>query len=247
MFNIFKKKDKEEPKHRFIDFLIRSEYFEFTDRNRIEELKLKIQDSFDRFGTFTTTYDSNNKPNCKKIYFCDSETLFEGWGFKSQLEIMKEGLHKITNFENLQNQIPESYDYASNPEGSWSDAVVDFTTRINKYLSESGSKYLCYPAYDGNEGSTYLLNETQYLLLNTAIRDEHKRPLKLIEWIGKYNSKPSPEVIDSTDANNELKEGMYVKHVKFGVGQIIEINDRGVSNIRFEEGDKLIILKFARV
>nr|HMU04570.1 hypothetical protein [Saprospiraceae bacterium] len=83
MFNIFK---KEELKPTIIDYLIKTEYFEFTDLYKLDELKSKIQYSYDMFGTFTTTYDINNKPNCRKNFFCDSETLFEGWGFKSQLE-----------------------------------------------------------------------------------------------------------------------------------------------------------------
>ncbi len=46
---------------------------------------------------------------------------------------------------------------------------------------------------------------------------------------------------------NELKPGMNIKHLKFGIGQIIEINDKGVATIKF--GDKMnrIILKFAKL
>lgn len=247
MFNIFKKKEKEKPKPTFIDLLIMSEYFEFTAKNKLEELKFKIKNNYENYQIFTTTYDDNNIPVCKKKYFCDSETLFEGWGFKSQLEYMKEGFEQITNFEKLKSQIPESYDFKSKSDSNWADAVVDFTIRINKYLFESGIKYLCYPAYGGNEGTIYLLNDRQYLLLNKVIKDDHTRPLHLSEWIHLYNPKTSEPNSTTEEKKDLLKEGIEIKHIKYGIGRIIEINDRGVANIRFKDGDMKIILKFANL
>ena len=245
MFNIFKKKEKEKPT--FMDLLERSEYFEFTDKDQVQELKNTIQNSYEKYRAFNTTYNNSRNPNCKKAYFCDSETVFKGWGFKVQLKIMQEGFEKITNYNELINQIPESYDYESNPKGDWFDAVAYFTKQINKYLEESASNYKCYPAYGGNDGSMYLLNELQYLLLNKAIKDEHTQPMELNDWIAKYKQK---EIISNTNSETQIKqlqEGMKIKHIKFGVGQIIEINEKGVANIRFEDRDRRIILKYAKL
>lgn len=247
MFNIFKKKEKENSKPTFIELLEKVEYFEFTDKDQLQGLKKKIQSCYEKYRIFNTTYDTNRKPNCKKVYFCDSETVFEGRGFKSQLKDMRDGFEKITNYNELLEQIPESYDYHSNPKGGWFESVADFTKRINQHLEESGSKHRCYPAYGGNEGSMYLLNEPQYLLLNNTIKDEHTRPMELNDWINKY--KPKELVNDATSEFliNQLREGMIIKHIKFGIGQIIEINEQGVANIRFQDGDKRIILKFAKL
>lgn len=247
MFNIFKKEKKEKPKPTFLELLERSGYFEFTNIEQVQELKNSIQSNYAKYRTFNTTFDNNHKPNCKKAYFCDSETLFEGGGFKSQLKDMQDGFEKITNFNEMFNQIPMSYDYKSNPKGDWFDAVIDFTSRINNYLLESGSNYKCYPAYGGNEGSLYLLNEFQYLLLNKAIRDEHTRPMELNDWIIKYKPQNSLEQSNSQENTNQLHVGIQIKHVKFGVGKIIEIYDKGVANIRFEDEDRRIILKYAKL
>ena len=45
----------------------------------------------------------------------------------------------------------------------------------------------------------------------------------------------------------ELKVGMNIKHIRFGKGKILDITDEGVANIKFEDGEKRIILKFAKL
>ena len=40
---------------------------------------------------------------------------------------------------------------------------------------------------------------------------------------------------------------MKIKHLKHGKGQIIEINEKGVANIKFDDGEKQIILQFAKI
>jgi len=244
MFNLFKKKDK--PKPTFMELLDRSEYFEFTEKENLRELKMSIQSSYDKYRTFNTKYDSNRNPTCKKAFFCDSETVFEGFGFREQLKKMSGGIEKICNYNDLINQIPESYDYEANPNSDWFNGVADFTKRVNSYLIENKSDYRFYPAYGGNEGSMYILNEFQYLLLNKAIKDEHTRPLELDEWINKYNP-ISPQHTSVKASTEDLKVGMQVKHVKFGEGQILEINEKRVANIKFVEGERRIILKYAKL
>ena len=157
------------------------------------------------------------------------------------------GLEKITNYDELISQIPESYDYESNPNGHWFNGIADFTYRVNKYLEESGSNYRCYPAYGGNDGRMYLLNQSQYLLLNKAIKDEYRRPMELNEWMSKYKPK---ELIKNTHSEiliEQLREGMKIRHLRFGVGKIIEINEKGVAKIKFKDGDKRLILEFAKL
>lgn len=245
MFNLFKKKEK--PKPTFMELLDRTEYFEFTEKENLSELKISIQSSYDKYRTFNTTYDSNRNPTCKKAFFCDSETVFEGFGFREQLKKMSVGIEKICNYNDLINQIPESFDYESNPNSDWFNGVADFTKRVNSYLIDAKSDYKFYPAYGGNEGSMYILNEFQYLLLNKAIKDEHTRPMKLGEWINKYNQVTSQPTSIAKASTEELEIGMQVKHVKFGKGQILEINEKKVANIKFAEGERRIILKYAKL
>ena len=245
MFNLFKKKEK--PKPTFMELLDRTGYFEFTEKDKLKELKASIQNGYEIYRVFNTTYDNNRSPNCKKLYFCDSETVFEGFGFRKQLNKMKDGIEKVANFDELISYIPESFDYDANPKGDWFDGVADFTRRTNDFLKEKNSKYKFYPAYGGNEGSMYILNENQYLLLNKAIRDEHTRPMNLNDWIDKYKPNKSNQTVNAELPSDNLNEGMQIKHIKFGVGQILEINDKGVANIKFEDGEKRIILKYAKI
>lgn len=245
MFNLFKKKDK--PKPTFMELLDRTGYFEFTEKEKLNELKKSIQNSYDKYRTFNTTYDTNMNPICKKAYFCDSETVFEGYGFREQLKKMKEGIEKVVNYNDLSTHIPESYDYQGNPNGDWFYGLADFVKRVNEFLKLKNSNYKFYPAYGGNEGSMYILNENQYLLLNKAIKDEHTKPMDLGDWIEMYKPK-TPELSVSTEtATEKIEEGMKVKHLKFGEGEILDINDKGVANIKFEEGERRIILKYAKL
>ena len=71
---------------------------------------------------------------------------------------------------------------------------------------------------------------------------------------GKYkitfrNDKPNEkEQVPKSFAKPEhLNIGMKIKHLRFGIGEIVDINEKGVANIRFEEGEKRIILKFAKL
>ena len=245
MFKLFRKRDK--PKPTFMELLYRTEYFEFTEKENLSELEVSIQSSYDKYRTFNTTYDSNRNPSCKKAFFCDSETVFEGFGFREQLKKMSVGIDKICNYNDLINEIPESYDYKANPNSEWFNGVADFTRRVNSYLIQTKSDYRFYPAYGGNEGSMYILNEFQYLLLNKAIKDEHTRPMELDEWINKNNPVSSQPTKSATASTEELKVGMQVKHIKFGGGQILEINEKGVANIKFAEDERRIILKYAKL
>lgn len=245
MFNLFKKKEK--PKPTFIELLVRTEYFEFTDVENLGELKTSIRNSYDKYQTFNTKYDKDRNPICKKAFFCDSETVFEGNGFREQLHNMKVGLERIVNFDELIKQIPESYDYQSNPKGDWFDGVSDLTDKVNDYLRKRSSKYKLYPAYGENEGSMYILNESQYLLLNKAIKDEHTRPLKLEDWITKYKPRRKETNSNKEATNNKLNVGTKIKHLKFGQGEILEISEKGVANIMFSDGEKRIILKYSKL
>ena len=245
MFNLFKKKEKSKPT--FMELLDRTGYFEFTDKEKLQELKASIQSGYEKYRIFNTKYDNNSCPNCKKVYFCDSEKVFEEYGYKEQLKKMKGGIEKVANFNDLINHIPESFDYESNLKGDWFDGVADFTKRINDFLEKVDSKYKFYPAYGGNEGSMYILNEYQYLLLNRAIKYEHTRPMELGDWIDKYKPNKSKQTPNPEMSTDKLSEGMQIKHMKFGIGQILEINDKGVANINFEDGEKKIILKYAKL
>ncbi len=242
MFNFFKKRGGEEPKPTFMDLLIRSGYFEFTDASLVESLKNKIQSSYEQGHVFNTVYNKEHLPICKKYYFCDSEVLFEEFGYKSQLKDMESGLRMVCNYESLINQMPESSDAKSQFE-----AVEDFASRVNDFLTKSNSNYQCYPAYGGNEGSMYILNDYQYRLLNKAIADNQTLPLELTDWVTKFSPKTSTSRGNSKEVMAQLKVGTKIKHLKFGVGQILGINDRAVASIQFESGTKMIMLKYLKI
>ena len=44
-----------------------------------------------------------------------------------------------------------------------------------------------------------------------------------------------------------IKKGSKIKHLKFGLGEVLEVNNKGVANIMFERGETRIILKFAKL
>ena len=71
--------------------------------------------------------------------------------------------------------------------------------------------------------------------------------MKLNDWTDKYKPHKSKQTKNTELPLDTLSEGMQIKHVKFGVGQILEINDKGVANIKFADGEKRIILKYAKL
>ena len=231
---------KEKEEVLFIELLEESEYFEFTNEEHKGKLKHRIKKYFDSYKTFNTARDKDNKSVCKKVFFCDSESLFEQGGYKSQLQDMEIGLKKICDYNNLIAQIPNS----ANVEEQ-ADAVVDFTKRVNNYLKNIHSTYQCYPVYGGNEGSIYLLSEKQFLVINKAINDEYTRPLLLQDWIIYYNPKTESNQFEIKRNTENLKVGSKVKHIKYGVGEVLKIDGGVIANIKFASGEKRISLEFA--
>ncbi|HMT54391.1 MAG TPA: hypothetical protein PKC06_14140 [Saprospiraceae bacterium] len=319
MFNFFKKNkenksDEQKPRLNFTDRLEMVKYFEFTDQDDKHELIKTIQEIYSKNGTFSTT-TKNGESTCNKLFLCDTESLFEEGGYKSQLVKMKHGIEKVADFNNILKSIPDSFDYDSNPNSNWNDAVVDFTKRINFILETSNIEYKIYPANGGNEGYMYLLNQEQYNILNNHVDDRKLRPNDIVSWNSIYNTtqeeyrkyierdefkfKPGMSITLKNHGNvqvikvlsdksaeiqigekvaqievitgkykitfkdNEaipshpkernfvkpefLKEGMKIKHLKHGKGKILEISEKGVANIKFDDGDKQIILQFAKI
>lgn len=319
MFNFFKKNkgkksEDKKPQLNFTDKLKLVKYFEFTDESDKSELVNAIQDAYTKSGTFSTTY-KNDKSMCNKLFFCDAESLFEDDGYKSQITYMKNGIERVSDYNQMLKSIPPSFDYNSNPNSNWHDAVVDFTNRVNSELKNANSEYKFYPANGGNEGYLYILNEAQFHLLNKYIDDRQIRPHDMVNWNRIYNTTQEEyrkyidrdefkfklgmsmtlknhgkvkvtEVINDKSARiqigyqvaridvitgkykltfedeqqktksandgnfvntDELKAGMKIKLHKFGKGQILEIDERRVVNIRFVDGDIHIVLKNAKI
>ena len=319
MFNFFKKNkenkaEEQKPQLNFTDRLEMVKYFEFTDRNDKPELIKTIQEIYSKNGTFSTT-TKNGESTCNKLFFCDTESLYEDGGYKSQIANMKNGIEKVADFNHILNSIPDSFDYDLNPISNWNDAVVDFIKQVNSLLETKNSEYKMYPANGGNEGYIYILNQEQYNLLNKHVDDRQIRPNDIVNWNRIYNttqeeyrkyierddfefkigmtitlknhgtvqvtkvlSDKSAEILIGekvaqidvitgkykiTFKDNEaipsppkernfikpefLRQGMKIKHLKYGKGQILEINENGVANIKFESGVKRIILQFAKI
>jgi hypothetical protein len=319
MFNFFNKNrgnksEEQKPQFNFTDRLEMVKYFEFTDRNDKPELIKTIHEIYSKNGTFSTT-TKNGESACNKLFFCDTESLYEDGGYKSQIVNMKNGIEKVADFNHILNSVPNSFDYHSKPISNWNDAVVDFIKRVNSLLETKNTEYKMYPANSGNEGYIYILNKEQYNLLNNQIDDRQIRPHDIANWSRIYNTTQEEyrkyierdefafkigmtislknhgavqvikvlndksaeiqigekvaqiEVItgkykltfkDSEAISGDpkernfvkpefLKEGMKIKHLKHGKGQILEINEKGVANIKFDDGEKQIILQFAKI
>lgn len=319
MFNFFKKNkenkaEEQKPQWNFTDRLEMVKYFEFTDRNDKPELIKTIQEIYSKNGTFSTT-TKNGESTCNKLFFCDTESLYEDGGYKSQIANMKNGIEKVADFNHILNSIPDSFDYDLNPISNWNDAVVDFIKQVNSLLETKNSEYKMYPANGGNEGYIYILNQEQYNLLNKHVDDRQIRPNDIVNWNRIYNTTqeeyrkyierddfefkigmtitlknhgtvqvtkvlsdksaeiqigekvaqidvitgkykitfkdteaiPSPTTERNFIKPEFLKQGMKIKHLKYGKGQILEISENGVANIKFESGVKRIILQFAKI
>jgi len=71
---------------------------------------------------------------------------------------------------------------------------------------------------------------------------------------GKYRLTFNDDDTNQTEQNSksftqptELKVGMNIKHLRFGKGKILGVTDKGVANIKFEDGEKRIILEYAKL
>jgi hypothetical protein len=71
---------------------------------------------------------------------------------------------------------------------------------------------------------------------------------------GKYRITFNNDETNQTEQNSksfaqptELKVGMNIKHLRFGKGKIMSITNKGVANITFEDGEKRIILEYAKL
>lgn len=226
----------QEPRKSFVELLDLTNYFEFTDKRKLEELKMHIKDSFEKWRVFNTIFDESGSI-CHKVFHCDTETLFEADGFESQLQELRQGLQIICDYQLLANFIPKNTSVSSEEL-----SVVEFITIVNSWLRRRNSPYQLYPAYGGNEGLIYILTELQYMLLNKAIRDNHTKPYRIDEWITVFAAKE--DEVQKSEVKQELKPGMKIRH-HLGIGEVLSISDRGLALVKFSEGERNIILKFA--
>jgi hypothetical protein len=241
MFKFFKR-GNQNSKLNFVNQLESLEYFEFVNENEIPILKDKIHSSFEKAKFFTTAYDKSGNPICKKYYRMDSERLLENDGFSFQLKEMKIGLELICDFDSILEVLPVS----SNADSQF-EAVIDFIKKINSFLNQNGLSYQLYPAYGGNEGSVFILNAAQFELINREIEVEHTRPLLLDDWIQRYKPRDKDQNVTEQNPSSKFKEGMVVNHQKYGEGLILKITERGLATIKFQAGEKNIILKFSNL
>ena len=106
-FNRDREKSNSDDDSNLIENLKKVNYFEFLNPSDRDEFVQKIKVLYEESTIFSIP-SIGHKKGCKKLFFCDNESLFEQGGFLSQIKSMKSGLEKITNYEVLKNDIQAS-------------------------------------------------------------------------------------------------------------------------------------------
>ena len=137
---------------------------------------------------------------------------------------------------------------------------IESWNRIYNTTQEEYRKYIERDDFQFKLGMTMNLKNHGKVKVIKVINDKSAE-IKVGEEIaridvitGKYKitfendrSKKGEQIPKSFAKPEELKVGLKIRHLKFGLGTILDINHKGVANIKFEDGEKRIILKFAKL
>ena len=182
-----------------VDTLSDIGYFKYTDKQNLDTLKKEIADIYDR-GKVLTTINYEKRPYapfCKRLYYCDGETLFEIGGVVDYLKDIK------PTFEEFGIPLVWSNDYFSddatehtiiindkkyvafkgdpNDPRAWGVATKNFVEIINDQLSIHNSDERIYPILFNNDGRIVFLTKPQYDFIFKHF-DKKESPMEVSLW-----------------------------------------------------------------
>ncbi len=235
--NIFGKKNKT-----FSDKLEELEYFKYSPREEILNLKKKIDENYSRFEILSTPMDKKYRPIDLRYYFCDGEDINEHNGYKEYIEYIRPTLEELKIYDEVKKIIPDSSDTRIHV-----DSVCNLIQLLNQILDSNHINENWYPIFGGNDGQLILLTPKQFEFLKEMIKDAKSRPFEIEAWrkFVVYSKTGKSEYQPETE--KKVAEGSRIDHVKFGQGTIKEINKKGVAVIEFKDGiERRIIMKYAK-
>jgi hypothetical protein len=228
------------------------EYFKYADsQDVIEETFKDYQDD----GRINFPWKGLNR-----TFGIDAELIYEGDGLESHVK----GLVKLFNKYNIQLNVGECIEEFDNESSTytkreiiingkkyetfnvkdWGSAFDSVFLLTNQLLEENNFDGRVYGLFMDETSILIILNKEQFEYLESLIPEGSDfRPINLAKMIEEVNGEKEINFVKP----EFLKEGMKIKHLKHGKGQILEIDEMGVANIKFDDGNKKILLQFAKI
>ena len=234
---LFGKKDKT-----FSDKLEELEYFKYSPREEILNLKKKIDENYSRIEILSTPMDKKYRPIDLRCYFCDGEDIHEHNGYKEYIEYIRPTLEELKIYDEVKKNIPDSSDTSIHV-----DSLYNLIKLLNQILDSNRINENWYPIYGGNDGQLILLTPKQFEFLKETIKDAKSRPFEIEAWRKFVVYSKSEKSKSQPQTEKKVAEGSRIDHVKYGQGTIKEINEKGVAIIEFKDGgERRIIMKYAK-
>lgn len=174
----------------FVTNLEKLGYFKYAEPKDLDSLKATMIRLYDPTNELVTIWDDETSlPKDYRLYWCDSEALFEARGFREMLARLQPTFDRIGLKINVTSHIEEwdaknnwlnhtitingnYYTVFKNFTGTgWGEAAQTFADILNNELKLQNKEDRVYLINSGNEGRLIFLNPTQFKYIDSVFRD----------------------------------------------------------------------------
>jgi len=193
----------------FVTNLEKLGYFKYANPKDLDSLKANMIDMYDPTNELVTIWDDKTlTPKDYRLYWCDSEALFEAGGFMQMLDQLQPTFHKIRLELTVARHIEEwdsknnwlnhsvtingtNYTIFKNFSGTgWGEAVQTFADILNNELRLQNKEERIYLIHGGNDGRIIFLSPTQFNYIDSIYSNKEWKPLKVNDWCREMDVRP---------------------------------------------------------
>jgi hypothetical protein len=183
-------------------------YYKYAEPNDLDTLRKDLLSSIADHGVLSTVYnDRSFIPLDNRLFLLDGETLFEQDGFMDAIKSMRPLFNKMSFKVDITNHVEEadnqslnhsvtingnSYIIFEDFEGyGWGEVAQRFAEIINDQLELQKKDERLYLINGGNDGQSIYLTNEQFNLIDTFLKDDQWKPLKVDKWCKVFQVDPT--------------------------------------------------------
>lgn len=193
----------------FVTNLEKLGYFKYAEPKDVDSLKATMIRLHDPTNELVTIWDDETSlPKDYRLYWCDSEALFEAGGFKEMLARLQPTFDKIGLKINVTSHTEEldaknnwlnhsviingtNYTIFKKFTGiGWGEAVQTLADILNNELKLQNKEDRIYLIHGGNDGRIIFLNLAQFKYIDSVYNNKEWKPLEVKEWCREMNVTP---------------------------------------------------------
>jgi hypothetical protein len=183
-------------------------YYKYADTNDVDTLRKDLISSLSGYSVLSTVYNEKTFiPLDNRLFMFDGETLFEQDGFMDVINGMRPLFNRMSFKVDITDHVEEGdnkwvnhrvtingkrYIIFANFEGyGWGEAAQRFAEIINDQLELQNKDERLYLINGGNDGTSIYLTDEQFNLIDSILKDERWKPLKVERWCKVFEVDPT--------------------------------------------------------